>query len=265
MAFCFKKKETVAKAARRLSCGRIEHALECLKNCEHAEAIHCARKDFKKARAVLRLVRAQIPEKKYRRILRHFRKAAEKLAGPRDACVIYRTLTNLRQHFKGQLAPNALSHLRHELGNASDEAMKCFAEKQTVSAVERHLRRATTELKRLELSRNGWKALSPGVKKAYSSGQRGYERVLNNPTPRDFHEWRKRAKELWYQVVLLKPLWPEQLDAMASELKALGEHLGDYHDLAMLRQRINGKCGDDGQWLEIETLKGLIEERHHEL
>ena len=50
MAFHFKKKESVAKGSRRLGRERIEHALERLEKGDHAEAVHCARKDIKKAR-----------------------------------------------------------------------------------------------------------------------------------------------------------------------------------------------------------------------
>ena len=55
MAYRFKKKESVAKAVKRLGRERIEHALECLKDANRAEAVHGVRKDIKKTRAVLRL------------------------------------------------------------------------------------------------------------------------------------------------------------------------------------------------------------------
>jgi CHAD domain-containing protein len=89
--------------------------------------------------------------------------------------------------------------------------------------------------------------------------------VLKDPAPENFHEWRKGAKDLWYQVTLLRPLWPEQMDATARELEALGEHLGDDHDLAMLRQAVEEKCVGDGHRRELEILNGLIDERQHEL
>src|SRR6185436_13941367 len=115
MPFCFKKKESVAKAVRRLGCERVESALKCLKDCEHAEAIHGARKDIKRVRAVLRLVRTEISKKEYGRVIGLLREAANHLAPTRDAYVRVRTLKNLRRHFKGQLAPGALRHVRAEL------------------------------------------------------------------------------------------------------------------------------------------------------
>jgi CHAD domain-containing protein len=176
-----------------------------------------------------------------------------------------RTLRNLTRHFKGQLAPGALRQVRAELRRVCDEGMKGFAKNKTVRSVERILRCVAKELDCLKVSSNGWKALCPGVKKAYSEGQCGYQSAMKGPSPENFHKWRKRAKDLWYQVTLLRPLWPEQMEAMARELEALGEYLGDDHDLSMLRQVVKEKCASEASPRELEILNGLIEERQREL
>ena len=265
MAFCFKRKESAAKAVRRLGRERIENALECLKDCAHAEAVHCARKDIKKVRAVLRLVQAEIAKKQFSRLTRLLRQAAKHLAGPRDAYIKAKTLRNLARHFKGQLAPGALRHVRAALRTGFDEEMKRFGKEKMVCAVERILRRAAKELERLDVSGKGWKALGPGVKTAYSEGRCAYQTVLKDSAPENFHEWRKSAKDLWYQVTLLHPVWPEQMDAMASELEALGEYLGDDHDLVVLQEAAEEQCADDGSARELGILNGLIEQRQREL
>jgi len=265
MSYCFKRKESVSKAVRRLGRERIEHALECLKDYHRAEAIHCARKDIKKVRAVLRLVRTRIAKKEFRRLSRMLRKTATHLAAARDAFIKTQTLRNLAGHFKAHLAPGALRHVRSELRKGSDEQMKRFGKEQTASAVARMLHREIETLERLNVRGNGWKALRPGVKNAYRQGRRAYQVVVKDSSPENFHEWRKRAKDLWYHVRLLHPVWPEQLDAMASDLEALGENLGDDHDLVVLKQDVEKRFSGDGYARELEALNGLIEERHREL
>src|SRR5947209_2250883 len=84
MAFCFKRRESVSKAIRRLGRERVEHARECLKERDPGEAIHSARKDIKKIRAVLRLVQPGIGQKKFRRIGKPLGEAAKFLAPSRD-------------------------------------------------------------------------------------------------------------------------------------------------------------------------------------
>src|ERR1043166_1632395 len=115
MAFRFKRKESVRKAIRRLGRERVEDALECLKDCRHGEAIHCARKDIKKIRAVLRLVRSRIERKELCSLRQLLREPANRLGPARDAYVKVKTLSDLTRHFKGQLAPGALRHIREHL------------------------------------------------------------------------------------------------------------------------------------------------------
>jgi len=265
VAFCFKKKESIAKAIRRLTCERVENALECLEDCGHAEAIHCARKDIKKVRAVLRLVQTEIVKKEFRRLTSLLRKAANLLAVPRDAYIKAKTLRDLARHFKGQLAPGALRGIRAELRNAFDEEMKRFGREKTGRRVERILRRVAKQLERLDVNGKGWKALSPGVRAAYSQGRCAYQRVLKDSSPGNLHDWRKSVKDLWYQVTLLRPVWPEQMDAIAGELESLGECLGDDHDLVVLQHAVEKLCKGDRNARELEILNGLTEQRHREL
>jgi len=265
MAFCFKRRESVAKATRRLGRERIESALDGLKDCSRAEAIHCARKDIKKTRAVLRVVRTAIAKKDFRRFTKLLREAANHLAPPRDAFVKAKTLGDMTGHFKGQLAPGALRHVRSALHRASDEETKRFATEKKARIVARILGRLTKEFERLEVSGKGWKAIGPGLEAAYTEGRRAYQTALKNSAPENFHEWRKRAKDLWYQVTLLRPVWPEQMDAMAHELETLGEHLGDDHDLFVLEETVQKEFTADSSGLEMEILAGLIQERQREL
>jgi len=265
MAFCFKRKESVRKAIRRLGCERIEDALECLKDCGRGEGIHCARKDIKKVREVLRLVRASVAKKECRQVTKPLREAARRLAAPRDAYVNVKTAADLIHHFRGQLARGALRHIRAELRHRFEAELTRFAKERTTQAVERRLRRGAKELERLEVKGKGWEAIGRGMKAAYADGRRAYRVALEDSAPENFHEWRKRAKDLWYQVTLLRRVWPEQIEAMAGELETLGEYLGYHHDLVMLRQSAQGNCAGDDYPQESETLNGLIEERAREL
>src|SRR6185503_7855163 len=163
MAFCFKRKESVAKAIRRVGRERIEDALECLKDCRQPEAIHCARKDIKKTRAVLRLVRTRIRKKAYCRQTDLLREAADDLSSARDAYVNAKALRDLAAHFKGQLAPGALRHVRATLRNAADEEAKRFSKEKTARSVKRVLRRVAKKVDGLRVSGKGWKAICPGV------------------------------------------------------------------------------------------------------
>jgi CHAD domain-containing protein len=265
MSLCFKRKEPVPKAIRRLGLERIEHALRCLIDRQHANAIHCARKDIKKIRAVLRLVRANIDKKEFRRLNGLLREAAGHLAPPRDAFVKSETFAKLSSSFKGQLAAGALRHVRCALRNDLNRQRKHFEKNKTATAVEGLLRRTASELNHVKISGEGWNVIQPGVRSAYRQGKRAYRTALENPQAEQFHAWRKRAKDLLYHVTLLRPVWPEPMTAIADRLDALGEYLGDDHDLAVVRRAIETQYADDENAPELTTVQAFIESRQLEL
>src|SRR5690348_17534612 len=89
--------EEPAAGLTRIAVGRAEAALERLREgkageIDTAEAVHGARKDMKKLRTVLRLLRDALGKKRYRRANAHFRDAARALSASRDAEVKLQTL-----------------------------------------------------------------------------------------------------------------------------------------------------------------------------
>ena len=53
-----------------------------------------------------------------------------------------------------------------------------------------------------------------------------------------WHELRKCAKALGYQLRLLKPIWPGMLNSLGDEIDQLTDCLGDANDLSILYGRI---------------------------
>src|ERR1044071_1679903 len=84
----------VPDAVRATAAERLERAAERLRE-DHGDdpvgAVHGARKDLKKARALLRLARSGMPAKAYRRENRRLRDLGRELSGGRDADVMVET------------------------------------------------------------------------------------------------------------------------------------------------------------------------------
>src|SRR6185369_16460521 len=156
----------------------------------------------------LRLVRTEITRKSYRRQIKLLREAADQLTAARDAYVTTAALKDLSRHFKSQLASGAWHHIRAAMQNALVMENRRFAKDKSARKVQRLLLRQAKELDELDVARKGWKAIYPGVKSSYGEGRQAYQTVLKSSTPENFHEWRKRAKDLWYQIRLLRPIWP---------------------------------------------------------
>src|SRR5215216_8038221 len=92
----------VADEVRRVARGRIDHALDELRgksDSTREQAVHEARKDMKKLRALLRLVRGELGDRVYRTESTRFRDTGRELAGVRDADVMLATLGDLEERF----------------------------------------------------------------------------------------------------------------------------------------------------------------------
>ena len=87
--------------------------------------------------------------------------------------------------------------------------------------------------------------------------------VQAEPSVENFHAWRKRVKDLWYQVRLLRPLWPGMLKDLANEFGRLADCLSDDHDLAILRQAVLRQPTEERT--QVEALTALIDQQRGEL
>ena len=79
--------------------------------------------------------------------------------------------------------------------------------------------------------------LRPGLRRAYSRGRKRYLEARADPSDEALHEWRKRSKDLWYHLRLVRRCWPQVLDSTADEAHELSDRLGDDHDLVAYAER----------------------------
>jgi CHAD domain-containing protein len=229
-AYKLKQKESIPDGVARIARGRIDDAIDELSgktDSSAEEAVHNGRKDMKKLRALLRLVRGEIGDGVYRRENACFRDAAAELAGLRDADVMLVTLEKLElDEAVAGPARQALEAHRLRTGAGSGKA----AAKQAIAI----LTEARARVDGWPLDGDGFDSLRPGLRRMYRRGRREFRAMSEEPTVEGLHEWRKRAKELWYDHTLLESLWKPVMSAVGDEAHALSDLLGDDHDLAVL-------------------------------
>jgi CHAD domain-containing protein len=268
MAFEFKRREPVSKAFRRLFCGRIENALNDLEQCNNRlDAVHEVGKEIKRLRALLRLFRAAIKRSDRKWCAKKLRQAAAYLADARDAHVKSVALTELAKHFKQNPATQATHSFAGIQKMLDDDCCKEQARllRAGTKPVSRILKKLAKAVSEIHLKCSGWQALAPGLKRTYGRGRRGHALARQNRTDSDFHQWRKRVKDLYYHLGLLCPMWPEQMCAAEAELDRLGELLGDDHDLALLKELAGTKRFKKRLGKEIDLLAKLCSNRQQAL
>ncbi|MBS1843071.1 MAG: CHAD domain-containing protein [Actinobacteria bacterium] len=258
--------ESAADGVRRAIAGRLDKAAERLREVSEtgadgdalAEAIHSVRKDLKKARAGLRLVRDELGEKTFKRENGALRDAARTLSASRDAEVKVATLDTLAG---GDVPRAATSLWREELVADRDRIVggESAGIPEAVAAIEAVSARAAE----WKLRADGWKLLSPGLDTAYRDGREAFAALGEEASFEDVHELRKRGKDLWYQLRLLRDAWRPVLEPTAEEVHDFTDMLGDHHDLAVLCIDLVGRGEVDP--VHRETLRTLIEARQASL
>jgi CHAD domain-containing protein len=266
MAFQLKPDETVRKGIRRIARKQIDKAREGLAGqvtSTSDETVHDARKRFKRLRAVARLVRGEVGERRYRRENLRFRDAARPLSEVRDAHALSQALDKLAERFAQEAPPETWQPLREALQqrerHVSHEVLeRSDAITQAVAALDE----ARPRLKRWPLGA-GFSALAAGLKRSYKLGRQAHARAAADPATENLHEWRKRVKDLWHHVQILQPSRPRVLDELADKAHELADLLGDDHDLAVLREIIDG--GTLAPDVQAEAIKPRIDRRRAEL
>ena len=264
-----KRKEDPASGVERMAIGRIDSALEHLRNGsgDVAEAVHEARKDMKKLRSLLRLVRPHLGEERYERENTRLREVGRSLGGARDAEVKLATLEGLRERYEDEFpAEDARAALEEALRKERDALAGQIADDDGGHRAKalHELEAARAGFQGWEAGADGWSLFSAGLGRGYRRGRNRFADVRKDPSSENVHEWRKRAKDLWYHQRTLRNAWRPVLSEAADETHELADLLGDHHDLAVLGDDVRGR----GQLLatpDRETLEALIARRQDEL
>lgn len=252
----FKKSEPAVGAVKRVCRGHVKKALHCLRKAGRTPAVHEVRKEIKKSRAVLRLVREHDQDRVNRKVARTLRQAAHRLDGPRDAKVMLEELKKLA----GARAPRLLQ-VHDALLKHSRQQKQQFYRRGSLAAARLLLRKAGKGARKLRVEASGWAAVEPGLKKTYDRGRMIFKLAGRQPSPEHFHNWRKQVKYLWYHLQMLCPDWPADTRRLTATLGRLGDQLGEDHDLYMLGQFVEQQASR----AEARVLNDLIARRQTRL
>jgi CHAD domain-containing protein len=232
--------EDVGASVRGCAREQLERAVEQLEQPgdDLAEAIHDARKRLKKTRALLRLVRPALGTEAYGYENAALRDAGRALSGARDADALVATAERLAERFVGQLPAATFGQLRDALAEPAAGAEGTDDDGRPAALAT--LREAVQRIGAWPLDDCDWDTVVAGAKRAYARGRRDFARAQEqHAAPEQWHDFRKRAKDLWYHGRLLTPVWPVVLKAETEEAHRLTELLGDDHDLAVLIERLD--------------------------
>ena len=258
MSASLKTAESISDAVRRVCRRHAGSSLKCLRKATRPEAVHEARKEIKKLRAVFRLARGELAKADYRKISKAMRLAAKPMAALRDAQVKRLALETLA----GKNAKQKFPDLSAALEKNSRRKRRDFERHDLAAVAKLILKKVCRQLGDLNLKRSGTATPEQCLKKSYCRGQDAWRAASHDPTPENLHKWRRQTKHFWHQLQFLCPEWPVKTSAMVDELEKLGDELGDDHDLVLLKQF----AGEHGRRAgETSELNRLIDSRRKQL
>jgi CHAD domain-containing protein len=234
--------EYVPDGIRRIAGGQLLSACDDLDGASKqtlGDAVHEARKRFKRLRACLRLSRDALGDETYDRENTAFRMAGRRLSGARDAEVLVETLDDLRERFASELPDAATDGLRARLREEHELAMEGLRENDAaIDLTLGELDGARTRAAGWTLDADGFAAVKPGLRRIYRRGRKRMRAATCEPTTANLHEARKRVKDLWHATQIVRPASPKKLKRLSKRAHHLADLLGDDHDLAVLRDYV---------------------------
>ncbi len=193
-------------------------------------AVHDVRKALKKIRACLRLVRYEVGF--YERENVFFRDMGREISALRDATAFLEALERLKKQYISELTKDSFTPLRKEiLAYRRNLAKKVFKEDQILEKITEALKEGIPRISAWHLQIEAFDSVGAGFQKVYRRGRESLFTCRASGEATDFHQWRKRAKYLSYQVEILNRIWPQPMKALENELHDITDLTGIDHDL----------------------------------
>jgi len=224
----------VVRAARRIAAWAEENP---------EQAVHEYRKSIRRARSVLALLRPSLGRTATRGMTEELRRAFRDTGLLRDRDVLFATLSGLAGEDPVLFVEAAEFAARLSEGPDRPAPAKTLRGaaailKAVPSALEVTLPRdySTPDLER-------------GLTRTFRRTRQSLARAVETKSDVDFHEWRKRVKELRYQVELLASSGSRALKRREKALGELARELGGITDLSVLCRELEAliQPAPDGQ------------------
>ncbi len=268
MGYRLRAKERIDAGLRRVVREQIQGAVADLTGDpkDRHEGVHEARKRFKMIRAVLRLSRFSLGESLFVVENTWYRDTGRRLSSVRDAVAMIECFDGLRRRFEKEIGEEAAEAVR----KGFVARLQSIAEGQEglegrASEVAAGLRDALIRVRAWPIHDQGFETIGPGLERVYRQGRLAMVQAVPDPTNENLHEWRKRVKDHWYHVRLLRNVWPKVMDAYKKEMKSLSDALGNDHDLAVMAPILRGDPAAFGGEEVVARLLELTVKRRAEL
>ncbi|MCZ4431639.1 CHAD domain-containing protein [Agrobacterium sp. SOY23] len=239
MSFKIDPKKPFGEEVRRVGLELIDDTITILRDqpAGSHEAVHDARKRFKRLRALYRLIRRATPDFSRDENAR-FRDIARSLAFARDATALVETAEYLEAFALSETQAQALRSITAMLRERRDYALEHEAGlDEAIAAAIAGCEEGRKALKDLSLPdelKDAVRLLRTSWAKQRKSALKALADCREQADVEHFHELRKAGQAYWMHLGLMRRLWPSAMRAKRADTKRLVDILGHEHDLSIL-------------------------------
>ncbi|MCU0407570.1 MAG: CHAD domain-containing protein [Bacteroidales bacterium] len=231
-------------------------------NAPGERSVHDFRVLMKKSKAVLKLVSGQVSGVCYSRNIEAIEEAGRLLSGIRDNSVLRKTLRELRKENKEifrELEGNSkigtiLKKRGADVGNPAEMH-------ETIERIVELLRKSAYRLRFEPMSELNTDMIVAEMKKTYSDVAGLYLKSRNVPKASNIHRFRKRAKDLLYQLYVFRSPQQPRVKGLEKTLDTLTQNLGKYRDLNQIIKVLDYKYSPGASEQGLDDLVLLIRNR----
>jgi CHAD domain-containing protein len=241
MSYQLENNETLSFGLKRIVLERIDKSIFDIskENGVINEEIHDARKNFKKIRTVLRLVRSKLGNDSYQIENSFYRDAGRTLSALRDSTVLIYTFDKLIKNLVYDYDKLDFSSFKDFLNNRHEQISSTTSSANgVIPTLSTEMILARSRIFDYPFSGDNFKLIYYDLQRIYEKGQVQMRKCLEEAIKENVHEWRKRVKDLWYSMRILSNIWPEIMSPLVDMLAKLSDILGDANDLFLLKQEI---------------------------
>lgn len=199
------------------------------------KAVHDVRVLMKKSRAVLSLVGPQLDRVSFNRDILAFRKIGRIMRLWRERSVHRKILKEFRKEhpgiFSGLQENDKIVTLLKKIEHVYEPSEEIKTRLQEINDL---LNKAGYRIRFQTMNKFDPQLLIKEFELTYTKVSDIYLICRNNPRPEKLHEFRKKAKDFLYQLLIFRPLNPSVVKALEKKLESMTQNLGKFNDLTQL-------------------------------
>ena len=230
--FEIKKRETFEQGIHRLLEQLNTDTAKLLMSGSRAHlSVHEARKNIKKLRAILRLIRHEIDIETYQELNAFYREIAQQIGPVRDVTSQIELFEKFETNIKSPALRRAIEKAIRLTKNRRKKEFDIYYKNKVREKVAKELLLKTETFKQLNIHGESDIFIEKSVRDIFKKTIQRMKIAEKDGGNEAYHNWRKTVKYFMFQMMILKNAWASYFEAYIGEMNEMQKLLGDLHDL----------------------------------